>query len=67
MLYLMIVIAIFSSLLLLLNFWADLISCKLSCYEIKNNHNDKLNAKYKITLCCIMSFSWAYVLYCIIL
>lgn len=64
-LYFIIFLALFSTLLLIISFIADFINFRLS-YG-KTDDNEKIKAIYKIVLSLIMSFTWSYILYIVLI
>lgn len=54
-------IALFSTLLLIIAFIADIINSK-NLYLQKNEKEEVIRAKYKVVLAIIISLSWSYFL-----
>ena len=60
--FIVLVIAIFASLLFLVNIIADIVNCRAFVAPEDDRKQREINAKYRITLGLIMSLSWAYVI-----
>lgn len=64
-LYLIIFTAIFSTILFILSIIVEIINSRMT-YGAKDEH-ETLKTKYRLILALIMSLSWAYILYIIII